>query len=41
VVYLLMACVVYAPGTLLYVMSRREQGLRDCPDSGVTGPTRQ
>ena len=28
VVYLLMACVVYAPGTLLYVMSRREQGLR-------------
>ncbi|MBM6405432.1 amino acid permease [Phycicoccus sp. CSK15P-2] len=27
VVYLLMACVVYAPGTLLYVMSRREQGL--------------
>jgi arginine:ornithine antiporter/lysine permease len=28
VVYLLMACVVYAPGTLLFVMSRREQGLR-------------
>ena len=25
--YLLLACIVYAPGTLLYLMARREQGL--------------
>jgi arginine:ornithine antiporter/lysine permease len=26
--YLLLACIVYAPGTLLYLAARREQGLR-------------
>ena len=26
--YLLLACIVYAPGTLLFLMARREQGLR-------------
>jgi arginine:ornithine antiporter / lysine permease len=26
--YLLLACIVYAPGTLLYLMARREQGRR-------------
>jgi arginine:ornithine antiporter / lysine permease len=26
--YLLVACIVYAPGTLLYIWARREQGMR-------------
>jgi arginine:ornithine antiporter / lysine permease len=26
--YLLVACIVYAPGTLLYIWARREQGRR-------------
>jgi arginine:ornithine antiporter/lysine permease len=26
--YLLLACIVYAPGTLLFLMARREQRLR-------------
>ena len=26
--YLLLGCLVYAPGTLLFLMARREQGLR-------------